>query len=185
MDLQKLNVFFLVAKSGSFTKAALKLGVQQPAVSRSVQQLEIELGYSLFLRDHKQIQLTEAGKDVFQLCSKAFGTLDEINQIAERNNEHRGDLQFAASDTISSDVVAPFLSEFLIRYQKIIPTVFAGSSRQIQLEVIERRSEFGIQFTMPYLPGLKFEKLADVPFYLVASVKNSKPTLENFIGKHE
>jgi len=59
MNLNQLETFVHVAEHGSFSKAALVLGVAQPALSRQVRALEVELRESLFLRHGRGVQLTE------------------------------------------------------------------------------------------------------------------------------
>lgn len=62
MNLRQLEYFIHVAELGSFTQAALILGIGQPTLSRQVRQLEVELRQALFYRNGRGVQLTEAGK---------------------------------------------------------------------------------------------------------------------------
>ena len=62
----QLETFLCVAKSGSFNKAAEKLFISPPAVIKQINLLEENLGLQLFLRTHRGIQLTEAGKSLYQ-----------------------------------------------------------------------------------------------------------------------
>jgi LysR family nitrogen assimilation transcriptional regulator len=62
MDLRQLEYFIYVAELGSFTQAAVVLGVGQPALSRQVRRLEVELRQTLFYRNGRGVSLTEAGK---------------------------------------------------------------------------------------------------------------------------
>ena len=62
MDLRQLECFICVAELGSFTQAAMVLGVGQPALSRQVRGLEVELRQTLFYRNGRGVSLTEAGK---------------------------------------------------------------------------------------------------------------------------
>ena len=62
MELQQLRGFFEVARQGSFTRAADKLFLTQPAVSQQIKALEEELGQSLLERGRKGVRLTQAGE---------------------------------------------------------------------------------------------------------------------------
>jgi len=62
MDLRQLEYFIYVAELGSFTQAAMVLGVGQPTLSRQVRRLEVELRQTLFYRNGRGVSLTEAGK---------------------------------------------------------------------------------------------------------------------------
>ena len=74
-----LLVFEAAARSGSFTRAARELNVQQPAVSASIRQLEAALGTRLFARAHRSVTLTQAGERLFTDVSAGF---DRIFQSA-------------------------------------------------------------------------------------------------------
>ncbi len=62
MDIQKLRAFMCVAKYQSFTKAAVELFISQPALSKKISDFEKELGTTLFIRDNRAVELTAAGK---------------------------------------------------------------------------------------------------------------------------
>ena len=61
MDIKDLRYFLAVAEEGTITRAAARLCMAQPPLSRQIQQLEEELGTSLFVRGKRRIQLTEEG----------------------------------------------------------------------------------------------------------------------------
>ena len=72
MELRSLNTFIQVAESGSFSRAAEKLGYSQPTVSMQIKGLEEELGFRLFDRIGHTVRLTEQGREVLsqaqQIC---------------------------------------------------------------------------------------------------------------------
>lgn len=73
-----LKVFEVVARLMSFTRAADELNVTQSAVSRQIKQLEEELTVSLLIRKHRSIELTEQGRDLYQILSNNFHQLDSL-----------------------------------------------------------------------------------------------------------
>ncbi|POP54520.1 LysR family transcriptional regulator [Zhongshania marina] len=83
MELRHLRYFIAVAEEASFRRAALKIHVSQPPLTRQIKQLEDIVGTDLFLRTPKGVELTEAGKSLF-IDSKNIFTL--IQQAAERAN---------------------------------------------------------------------------------------------------
>ena len=85
IDLRRLRSFSVVAKAGGFGKASISLGVTQPALTRSIQSLEKELGNSLFRRHSKGISLTEEGRRllaVYETIEKSLGRLNAIGSGA-------------------------------------------------------------------------------------------------------
>ena len=84
-----LLVFEAAARTGSFTRAADELNVQQPAVSASIKQLEASLGVPLFARAHRSVTLTHAGERLFNEVSGAF---DSIYRTAQQLAVQRADL---------------------------------------------------------------------------------------------
>jgi len=70
-----LFAFEAAARLGGFTRAAVELGVSQAAVSKQVQQLEADLGLSLFRRAHRRAELTDDGKALFDVTSRSLGDI--------------------------------------------------------------------------------------------------------------
>ena len=77
MDIKKLNYFLVVAEELSFSKAARKLGIGQPALSRAIKDLEKAVGSELFLREVNPIQLTPAAEALLPKVDEALMVLDE------------------------------------------------------------------------------------------------------------
>lgn len=80
MKLKTLQYFVQVAQEGSYSKAAIQCFVTQPALSRSISDLEEELGASLLESKDRQIVLTEAGKICFEEAKKIVWQCDEIKR---------------------------------------------------------------------------------------------------------
>src|ERR1700761_4475821 len=102
MELRHLRYFVAVAEEENVTRAALKLHVSQPALSRQIRDLEDELGFLLLERSAKSVRLTEAGK-IFQREAKAVvQRLDEAVQAARAvaiNGRSELNVGFAPSPT--------------------------------------------------------------------------------------
>lgn len=120
MDLRHARTFVTVADLGTVSKAALRLHIAQPALSRQITALEQELGLKLFDRVGRRLVLTSEGE---QLLSDCRGLLNYAGAIGERAQSlGRGDtgvLRVAGSPQHIESV----LSTFLHRYAKRYPTV--------------------------------------------------------------
>lgn len=83
LSLRQLRVFEAVARHNSYTRAAARLHLSQPAASMQVRQLEDEIGLPLFERLGKQVVLTEAGREVFQSSRLINQSLREMQEVLE------------------------------------------------------------------------------------------------------
>jgi LysR family nitrogen assimilation transcriptional regulator len=87
MDLKQLEAFVHVAELGSFTRAAITLDTNQPALSRLVRQLEVELRHNLLERNGRGVSLTPAGQ---RMLSHAKGILQQVQRASQDLDELRG-----------------------------------------------------------------------------------------------
>lgn len=118
MELDQLRYFLRVAELRTFTRAAAELHISQPALSRSIQRLEGELGLPVFIRKPKTLELTEAGQLLQSRAEQVLAILDETKaEICDDGQSGR--LRIGAIPTI-----APyFLPEFLKRFSQEFPQV--------------------------------------------------------------
>lgn len=121
VNLDLYRVFYTVAKSGSLTKAAEELYISQPAVSRSIKQLETQLGVTLFTRTHRGMELSaNGGRLIFAEVEKALNLLgDAENRITEMKTSATGTIRIGASDTIFKYFLADKIVEFHERFPAV------------------------------------------------------------------
>ena len=113
MDTQNLRAFLLVAESGSFSKAAKRLHLTQPAVSKRIAQLEAQLNVSLFDRIGRRISTTEAGEALLPHARAVHLELQAAQQsVRDLAGEVRGRLRLATSHHIGLHRLPPLLSFF-------------------------------------------------------------------------
>lgn len=116
MDLRSLNTFIQVAELSSFTRAAEKLGYSQPTVSFQIKQLEGELGVQLFERIGHTVRLTDGGRDALAYAQSICRMSREMAQGAERDQEVRGLIRIATSDSLCSPLLARGFASFRAEY---------------------------------------------------------------------
>lgn len=114
IGLDDLRALVAVARAGSFTKAAGKLGVSQSALSQTVKQIEDRLGVRLLARTTRSVSLTEAGERLVRVAEPRFeeieATLDAIEGLRERP---AGTVRINAGDHAIRTVLWPKLKSFL------------------------------------------------------------------------
>lgn len=113
MDLRQLAYFVRVAELGSFSRASLMLDIAQPALSRQVRQLELELKQHLLVRNGRGVTLTEAGK---VLLEHSRGVLHQVDRLKEELARVRGSLVGSVAlglpPTVSKVLTVPISREF-------------------------------------------------------------------------
>ncbi len=145
MNLKQLEAFLWVAELQSFTKAARKLYLSQPAVSFQIRALEEDLRVPLFRRSDRKVELTEAGR---LLYPEAREMVRHYRRIRERLDELRGlqtgRLEVGAS-TIPGEYVVPLLlGAFHRRYPGVEVHLKIGGSGEVGRWVRERVVDLGI-----------------------------------------
>ena len=131
MNINHLAVFHAVAEEGSLTRAAERLYISQPAVSKSLRELERSLGMALFHRLSTGVRLTEAGELLLGFSQQIFALDKEAeNALHELRALERGRLHVGASTTIGTYL----LPEICARFQQIYPRV------ELQLEIDNTRA---------------------------------------------
>lgn len=120
INFEYYKIFYLVAKSKSFTKAADKLFVSQPAVTQNIKKLEDELGRKLFYRTSKGIELTEEGKNLFNYLEDSIEILNNAeDKFRQYANMETGTIKIRTGSTNAKTVLYEPLKEFMKKYPKV------------------------------------------------------------------
>ena len=102
MDLRHLRCFLAVAEELHFARAAERLHIDQSPLSRTIKELEEELGACLFVRTTRSTQLTRAGRMFLEHVSRIFSALDQArDSVRSAANGFHGQLRIALSDGIT------------------------------------------------------------------------------------
>lgn len=119
-NLSSYWIFYTVANTQNISKAAGKLYISQPAVSKTIQKLEETLGCRLFSRSSRGVQLTEEGSIVYESVRDAFETLatgeEKLKQFRELGVGH---LRIGVSTTLCKYVLLPYLRTFIHQHPHI------------------------------------------------------------------
>ncbi len=135
MDTQNLRAFLLVAQQGSFSAAAEKLHLTQPAVSKRIALLEEHLEVELFDRIGRSVSLTEAGRALMPFATSVEQELRAAEQaVRDLDGEVAGKLQLATSHHIGLHRLPPILSQFKQQFPAVhIDIDFMDSEQAYEL----------------------------------------------------
>ena len=150
MELRHIRYFLAVAEEGSFTKAAEKLCIAQPPLSRQIRDLEEELGSPLFLRKARGLALTEAGEHFMQYASRIRQLADQsVEDIKEMNEGLSGTLYLATVEGHAPALFAKWIAEFKSKYPLVEYELWNGNSDDVVKRILSGLSDIGV-ITAPY-----------------------------------
>ena len=103
MDIRHLEYFLEVARNQSFTKAAEKLYITQPTISKTIRNMEDEWGVTLFYRQGKRIELTDAGQIMYQQAQQMVESFQRVSaELEDLMNLKRGHLRIGLPPMVGS-----------------------------------------------------------------------------------
>jgi LysR family transcriptional regulator, nitrogen assimilation regulatory protein len=136
MTLRQLRYFVEIARRGSFSQAALRLSIAQPALSQNVSTLESTLGVKLFERHAKGISLTPEGINIYERAVKILDDCDKLqNSFSTDADLLTGRVNLCIAGSLASVVVAPLMAEVALRYPMIELRVTDGLSSEVRSQV--------------------------------------------------
>ncbi|OBI37558.1 LysR family transcriptional regulator [Mycobacterium colombiense] len=143
--VSQLRTFIAVVDQGGFTAAGRRLGLTQPAVSRTVAALEKELGLPLFLRRPDGLSLTEAGSIALTHAREAVRHLALMRtEVAGLAGDITGTLRLASVPTATATLVAPQLQTFAQRHPAVTIRLLEGSEQEIRDWLDQGAAEAGV-----------------------------------------
>ena len=132
MNLEQLQSFTTVARTGHFTRAAAELHVAQPTLSRQISSLEAELDSELFHRARGNITLTAAGELLLPTATRMLADAEHIrHQMQELGNLQHGRVRLGAPPTLCVSLVAEALGQYHGRYPGIEMVLHESGSRKL------------------------------------------------------
>jgi LysR family transcriptional regulator, nitrogen assimilation regulatory protein len=147
MDLKQLTTFVQVAELGSFTRAAAVLHTAQPALSRQVRALEVELRQSLFERNGRGVTLTPAGT---RLLAHGRGILQQVQRAVQELEDLRGAatgvLSVGLPPSFSRTLTAPLVEAFRERFPRATLSVIEGLSHYMLEWLVQGRIDCALVY---------------------------------------
>jgi DNA-binding transcriptional LysR family regulator len=142
-QLDDLLAFLAVAREGSFTKAAAKLGVSQSALSHTMRELETRLGVRLLSRTTRSVAPTEAGERLLHSLGPRFDEIDaELAAVSELREKPAGSIRITATEYALDAILWPKLVKFLRQYPDVKVEVFIDNGLT---DIVAQRFDAGVR----------------------------------------
>jgi DNA-binding transcriptional LysR family regulator len=168
INLHELNVFVEAALAQNFSLAARRLALSQPAVSLHIGNLEKQLGIDLFLRNGRQIALSDAGRVLLPL---AQDTLLSVKQLEETmwglKGVLIGELSIACSTTVGKYILPRVVAGFRRCYPQVRVTINVTSRRSALEWLLTGRAEIAVVSAKPTHAELAFEPFTEDRIVLI------------------
>lgn len=186
MDLRQLEYFIYVAELGSFTQAALVLGVGQPALSRQVRRLEVELRQTLFYRNGRGVSLTEAGKRLL-----AHGRTIQMqfeharHDVEDARGSPLGRVTIGFPYAVGRSLSSPFVKQFRSRYPKANLCITEGLTVHLYEWLLSGRIDIALLHDPVPSPSLDIIPIREDDLLLLAYKKRTQPPIGPSIPMRE
>lgn len=132
MDLVQIRYFLALAETLNFTRAAERCNVTQPALTRSIQRLEDELGGPLLLRERNLTQLTELGRAMLPLLEQTYTAAEQVRaEAASLRRRDTAPLRLGLCTLVTAAALVPLLRELAARFAALELTLIHGASTHL------------------------------------------------------
>jgi DNA-binding transcriptional LysR family regulator len=147
INLRQLRAVLAVAEYRSFIAAAAFLKVSQPALTRTIKQVEGTLGISLFSRNTRQVSITAAGKEFTVLAERLLNDLKiGVENLHEFANQQRGQIVVASVPSIAHVALPALIAEYIRRFPGIEIHLRESVQGNVEDDVRSGLADFGIGY---------------------------------------
>jgi LysR family hydrogen peroxide-inducible transcriptional activator len=170
MELYQLGYFIEIARQRSFTRAAERLHMAQPALSQQMKNLESELGTALFIRGRKEIQLTAAGKAFLPraeaLLTQAEAAKAIVSDVAQLRG---GKLIIAAIPSVSACLLPEVIRSFSRKHEQVELQLIEDSSERVSENVESGLADIGFLQLPASKSAFETRTIISEPFVLLVA----------------
>jgi DNA-binding transcriptional LysR family regulator len=182
-----MEAFVLVVETGSFSAAARRLNVGQPAISKSVAQLEERLGVKLLVRTTRGLTATEAGLNYYERARRSIAEADEAESAARgAGSSLTGRLRIAAAVTFARIHVIPRLPEFLQRHPDLEIEVVLDDRN---VDLVQEGIDVALRMGQLADSSLTARRIASAPHVVLGTPayfeQAGEPTAPSDLAAHE
>ena len=180
INLNTLKYFYEIANTRNITKASINLNISQPALTKAIKQLELDLNTTLFSRSKKGVVLTEQGEILFEYAKNMFQNLGSTLNVINDSSKNFKHLFIGATTTNFLEPILPALDEF----RKLYPNIKIEIVLE-QIDILEKYNRLGrldilIKNSYENINDAEIIKTFSIQDHFIAS-KNEFSHLENKI----
>ncbi len=169
MDISQLRTLVRVAELGSLSKAADRLCIAQPALSRQIRMLEEELGTRLFDRHGRGMVVTEQGRTVLRHALRILKEVDAIKaDVIDETDAFGGHVSIGLPPTVSAMLAAPLLGAILAAHPNAKCRIVSGYSLYLLDWIYRGEIDIAVLYDPQSIISLKSEPLIEEDFHVVA-----------------
>jgi len=173
MNLRQLEYFYNIAKLGSFSKAAEKLYVAQPAISMAIKQLEEEFEFQLFTRSKRLVSLTNEGEEVYRHVTEIFEKLSNLcAEVDDIKGVNRGTVHIGIPEMLGNYYFTETITDFKIDHPNIKMTIESAPSNMIKKMLQKGDLDIGIISVDNISDTFEYERLFDEEIVVGCSYEN-------------
>jgi LysR family nitrogen assimilation transcriptional regulator len=168
MELRQLRYFMTLAEAGSVSRAAVILGVAQPAISRQIRLLEEELAISLFYRTGRGMELTEAGHLMMSHAPEVLSGLQKIEkEIGDLRGIAQGQVVLGLPPTEGQFLIPPLVSRLRARHPGLALKVIEAFSGHVTEWLVSGRLDVAVFYKLAKTQRLVSDELLTEGLYLI------------------
>ena len=212
INLDLYKIFYTVAKNKNITKASKELLISQPAISKSIKNLEQQLGGNLFVRTKRGVKLTEEGEIFYNYIKKAMEYINNAeNKFTDLIQLETGTIKIGISTTLTKEFLIPYMEEFHKLYPKInieiitnvaselidklknglidliimnLPFKVTDNKKIIKCKSIQDSFIVGEQYKHLLDKKISIKELNNYPLILQSKGSNTRNFLDDFASKY-
>lgn len=170
VENSELEAFVAVAELGNFQRAADKLHLTQPGLSRRIQKLEQTLGVELFQRTTRSVSLTGVGRHFLPMARQQIAQLETmLSSVQEIAEKRFGKIRLSSLPTVVSRLLPDVLRRYAQKYPKVGVQIFDGNHDFVVGQVRAGVAEFGISMEPGDDEDISFEPLLTDVYVLAAA----------------
>ena len=180
MEWQQLEYFHMVAQLQHFTRAAERLSISQPALSRSIARLEEELGVPLFDRQGRSVVLNPCGLRFYEHATIILQEMKKAKQdLLNRQDPHYGEISLAFLKSLGIDFIPRMVRSYLDRYPHV-HFHFSQNSTAAMIDQLKRGEiDFCLTSVISVMPEIEWQPLWTEEIFIVTHRDHPLASREN------